>query len=98
MTDDPGGPARSRPDTAQSVPPVAVRPLDVDQAVRLDLPHSVVVLVGGAWRHAWLLGHDRHAHAVSFLVQRLDSDAGEAAWLTDVELGEVDPGYGAATA
>ena len=81
------------------VSPDAVRPLTTDAALRLDMPHAVVVLTGGAWRHAWLLGHDRDAEAVSFLVQRLDADgAEEPVWLSDVELGEVDPRHRAASA
>ena len=81
------------------VSPDAVRRLTTDAALRLDLPHAVVMLAGGVWRHAWLLGHDRDAEAVSFLVQRLDADgAEEPVWLNDVEMGEVDPRHRAASA
>ena len=79
--------------------PDAVRRLTSDAPLRLDLPHAVVVRAGGVWRHAWLLGHDRDAEAVSFLVQRLDADgAEEPVWLNDVEMGEVDPRHRAASA
>ena len=82
-----------------AVSPGAVRPLTTEDAVRLDLPHAVVVLTGGVWRHAWLLGHDRDTHGVSFLVQRLDAEgAEEPVWLSDVTMGEVDPRQRAATA
>jgi len=81
------------------VPPGSVRRLSTDAALRLDLPHAVVVLAGGVWRHAWLLGHDRDAETVSFLVQRLDDDGGEEpVWLPDAEIGEVDPHHRAASA
>jgi hypothetical protein len=46
-----------------------------------------------------LLGHDRDAGAFSFLVQRPDAGGGqEPVWVNDVELGEIDPRYGVATA
>jgi len=81
------------------VAPEAVRRLSTDAALRLDPPHAVVVLTGGVWRHAWLLGHDRDAEAVSFLIQRLDTDGGEEpVWLSDLEIGELDPRYRAASA
>lgn len=80
------------------VPATAVRPLTIEQALGLDLPHLVALRVGGTWRQAWLLGHDRDAEAVSLLVQTLEAGAGsEATWVSDVELGELDPRYGAAT-
>ena len=88
MTDEPG-----------VVPEGAVRPISHEQVSRLDLPHAVAVRLDGAWRPAWLLGHDRDAGAFSFLVQRPDAGGGqEPVWVNDVELGEIDPRYGVATA
>jgi len=81
------------------VPTSAVRPITTEQALRLDLPHAVAIRLGGTWRQAWLLGHDRDADAVSFLVQRLDAGGtGEPVWLSDLEVAEIDPRHGAATA
>lgn len=86
----------SKPDV---VPAGAVRPLSPSQASTVDLPHAVAVRVDGKWRSAWLLGHDRDAGAVSYLVQLLDAGGGhEPVWVRDVELGEIDPRYGVATA
>ena len=98
MTDQPSRPVGSRPGPGTVVPSGAVRRLDAGEAVRLDLPHAVVVLADGAWRHAWLLGHDRDTETTSFLVQRLDPDATEPVWISDAELGEVDSRYREATA
>lgn len=81
------------------IPANAVRPITTEQALRLDLPHTVAIRSGADWRQVWLLGHDRDAEAVSFLVQRLHADGGqEPVWVTDVDMGEIDPRYGAATA
>jgi len=65
----------------------------VERALGLGLPHAVVVLVDGEWRHAWLLGTDRDAEGASFLLQRLDDPSAEPRWLSDVELGEADARY-----
>lgn len=76
-----------------------VRPLDLDEALRLDLPHAVMLRVDDSWRPAWLLGYDRDGGATMFLVQVLDDATDQQPiWLRDVELGEVAPGYGTATA
>jgi hypothetical protein len=91
MIDDPGRVVRSRRSPRTDVPPGAVRRLDPGAATRLNLPHAVVVLVDGAWRHAWLLGHERDGETTSFLVQWLDGDPTEPVWIRDVELGQVDP-------
>ena len=98
MTEQPRRAVRSRPGHGAAVPPGAVRRLAVAEAIRLALPHAVVVLLDGAWRHAWLLGHHRDAETTSFLVQRLDPGATEPVWISDAELGEVDPRHGEATA
>lgn len=75
-----------------------VRPLETDEALRLDLPHAVMLRVEDSWRPAWLLGHDREGDTVMFLLQHLDDDADQQPmWLSDVALGEVTAGYGTAT-
>lgn len=81
------------------VPAGAVRPLSPSQASTIGLPHAVAVRIDGEWRSAWLLGHDRDAGAVSYLVQRLDAGGGhEPVWVKDVELAEIDPRHGVASA
>ncbi len=82
-----------------SVPANAVRPLTTAQVVQLSLPHIVALRTGSTWRQAWLLGHDRDAESVSFLMQHVESGYGdEPIWLSGVEIGEIDPRFGAATA
>lgn len=76
-----------------------VRPLDIEQVLRLNLPHAVMLRVDDSWRPAWLLGHDRDSDGDMFLLQLLDETAdAQPMWLSDVELGEVASRYGTETA